>query len=467
MNLPLLGFPPETFARRRERALERLEGGALLLPSSPILHKSRDTEHRYRPDSELFYLTGSMEPGVVALLRDQGEGDRFVLFVPGRDPAAELWSGPRLGPGELGERVGADAAYPAEEMPGRLQGLLKGASRIFFRLGANPVLEAQVVEALKEARKKGPRKGEGPRAVVDPGEVLDELRLRKDPEEVARIRRATELTVSAFREAMAGVRPGMGEWEVESALEAGIRRRGGGGPAFPTIVGAGPNACILHYHANRGVLSPHHLVLLDGGAELDLYAGDVTRTFPAGGRFTSPQRDVYQVVLDAHRAALAAVRPGVGIHEVHRAAVSSLARGLVELGVLAGDPEELVEGKAHEKYFPHQTSHWLGLDVHDVGDYTVDGASRVLEPGMVLTVEPGLYFAGGSDAGPGPGPGTGAVSGAHAVPGAGPFAGMGVRVEDDVLVTPTGSENLTRDLPVMPEELEELVGALQAQGEIQ
>jgi Xaa-Pro aminopeptidase len=471
MNLPLLGFPPETFARRREKALERLQGGALLLPSSPVLHKSRDTEHRYRPDSELFYLTGSIEPAVVALLRDHGDGERFVLFVPGRDPAAELWSGPRLGPGELGERLGADAAYPAEDMPGRLPGLLKGASRIHFRLGAHPILEAHVVEALKEARRKGPRKGEGPRAVVDPGEVLDELRLRKDPEEVARIRRAAELTVAAFREAMAGVRPGMGEWEVESALEAGIRRRGGGGPAFPTIVGSGPNACTLHYNANHGVLSPHHLVLLDGGAELDLYAGDVTRTFPARGRFTGPQRDVYQVVLDAHRAALAAVRPGVEIHEVHRAAVSALTRGLVELGVLAGDPEELAGGKAYERYFPHQTSHWLGLDVHDVGDYAVDGASRVLEPGMVLTVEPGLYFGGGSGAHPGSAPGTGAGSrddaGHGAGSGAGPFAGIGVRLEDDVLVTPTGIENLTGDLPVMPEELADLVGAVRAQGEIQ
>jgi len=328
-------------------------------------------------------------------------------------------------------------------------------------------LEAQVVEALKEARRKGPRKGEGPRAVVDPGEVLDELRLRKDPEEVARIRRAAELTVSAFREAMAGVRPGMGEWELESALDGGFRRRGARGPAFPTIVGSGPNACVLHYHANRGVLSPHHLVLLDGGAELDLYAGDVTRTFPAGGHFTSPQQDVYHVVLQAHQAALAAVQPGGRIEEVHRAAVSSLTRGLVELGVLVGDPEELAEAKAYETYFPHQTSHWLGLDVHDVGDYTVAGASRVLEPGMVLTVEPGLYFAAGSGARPGSVPGTGTVSGADAGPGAGPFAGIGVRVEDDLLVTANGADILTGDLPVKPGELEDLVGALGPQGEIQ
>jgi Xaa-Pro aminopeptidase len=448
MNLPLLGFPPETFARRREQALERLQGGALLLPSSPILHKSRDTEQRYRPDSELFYLTGSVEPGVVALLRDHGDGERFILFVPGRDPGAELWSGPRLGPGELGELLGADAAYPAEELTGRLPGLLKGASRIHFRLGVHPLLEAQVVEALKEARRKGPRKGEGARGVMDPGQVLDELRLRKDPEEVTRIRRATDLTVSAFREALGEVRPGMGEWELESALESGFRRRGARGPAFPTIVGSGANACVLHYNANHGVLSPHHLVLLDGGAEVDLYAGDVTRTFPAGGPFTGPGRDVYAVVLEAHQAALAAVQPGTRIEEVHGAAVAALTRGLVGLGVLAGDPEELAAGKGHETYFPHQTSHWLGLDVHDVGDYAVDGASRVLEPGMVLTVEPGLYFA-------------------DAEPGAGPFAGIGIRVEDDVLVTSKGAEILTGDLPVTPGELEDLVGAIGAHGEIQ
>ncbi len=419
--------------------MDGLRGGALLLPSAPILHRSRDTEHRYRPDSELFYLTGSTEPGVVALLRDHGEGRRFVLFVPERDPAAELWSGPRMGPQELGARLGADAAYPAEELERRLPELLRGSRRVFFRLGTHPILEARVVEVLKEARRKGARKGEGPRAVVDPGEVLDDLRLRKDPEEVARIRRAADLTVASFREALGEARPGMGEWELESVLESGFRRAGARGPAFPTIVGSGRNACVLHYSCNGGILSAGDMVLLDGGAEVDLYSADVTRTFPSEGRFTGPQRDVYQVVLGAHRAVLSAIRPGARMDDVHRHALVELTRGLVNLGVLSGEVDDLVEQKAFERYFPHQTSHWLGLDVHDVGDYVVDGASRRLEPGMVLTVEPGLYFA--------PDP----------VPEPMAFSEMGVRIEDDVLVTTEGGENLTRDLPVDPGELEGLV----------
>jgi Xaa-Pro aminopeptidase len=472
MTLPLLGFPPATFSRRRERVLAQLRGGVLLLPSAPLLLRSRGTEHRYRPDSELFYLTGSTEPGVVALLRGQGEGDRFVLFVPGRDPAAELWSGRRLGPRETGERLGADAAYPAEEMGDRLPELLRGASVIHFRLGVHPALEPMVVEALEQARRRGARRGAGPRGVMDPGEVLDDLRLRKDPEEVSRLRRAAELTVSSFREAMACARPGMGEWEVESVLESGFRRGGARGPAFPTIVGSGRNACVLHYSANQSVLPADEMVLLDGGAEVDLYAADVTRTFPPGGHFTGPQRDVYEVVLRGHGAALAAIRPGARVEEVHREAVAELTRGLVELGILSGNAEELVEQRAYERYFPHQTSHWLGLDLHDVGDYVVDGVSRVLEPGMVLTVEPGLYFseARAADArsrptgwmpDSDPRPGTRAAPSAATVPGpaATPFDGIGVRIEDDVLVTPDGAENLTGALPVDPGEVEALSGS--------
>jgi Xaa-Pro aminopeptidase len=277
--------------------------------------------------------------------------------------------------------------------------------------------------------------------VEDPGEILDELRLRKDPEEVAKIRQAASLTVAAFRDAMAGTRPGMGEWEVESLLEAAFRRGGAAGPAFPTIVGSGGNACTLHYSANEHTLEDGELVLLDGGAEVDLYTGDVTRTFPAGGRFRAHQRRVYEVVLTARGAALGMIRPGNTVAQLHDAVVRTLTEGLVELGVLSGGAGDLLEQKAYERYFPHQTSHWLGLDVHDVGDYARGGASRVLEEGMVLTVEPGLYFPVVGEEDPGP------------------FTGIGVRIEDDVLVTAEGSENLTRALPVSVEGVEALLGS--------
>lgn len=441
MTERILGFSRKTFARRRAQVVEGLKDGILILPSSPLLFRSKDTEHRYRPDSELFYLTGCTEPQVVAVLRGDGEGDSFLLFFPRLDPKTEFWSGPRMGPEEAKEHFAADAVYPLDELEKRLPDLLGKPRRVFFRFGAHPRLERLVVEALGTARNRGTRKGIGPRAVEDPGQLLDGPRLRKDPEEVAKIRQATALTVAAFREAIAGTRSGMGEWEVESLLDSAFRRGGAHCPAFPTIVGSGNNACTLHYSENHHTIDEGKLVLLDGGAEVDLYAGDVTRTFPAGGHFHESQRAVYEVVLGAHQAALGAVRPGSTVGQLHQTAVALLTEGLLELGVLSGGVEELIQKKAYEPYFPHQTSHWLGLDVHDVGDYARGGDSRRLEPGMVLTVEPGLYFP--------------------SKPGetSNPFTGIGVRIEDDVLVTEDGAENLTKALPVSPGEIQALVGS--------
>jgi Xaa-Pro aminopeptidase len=435
MTERILGFSKETFAARRARVLDGIGDGVMIISAAPLRYRSRDTEHRYRPDSDLFYLTGSTQPGTVAVLLG-GEADlRFLMFVPPRDLKAELWSGPEA----AREFFRADAAFSTDQLDERIPKLLQRPHRVYFRLGSDSRLESLLVEALRIARGKGSRKGEGPRVVEDPGQVLDELRLRKDPEEVARIRHATGLTVEAFREALAGTRPGMGEWEVESLLEAAFRRGGARGPAFPTIVGSGGNACTLHYSANEHTIEEGELVLLDGGAEVDLYAGDVTRTFPAGGRFSQEQRAVYEVVLSAHRVTVAKVRPGMPVAELHDAARTAITEGLVGLGVLSGSVEELVQRKAYEPYFPHQTSHWLGLDVHDVADYARGGSSRLLEEGMVLTVEPGLYFPALGEENPGP------------------FTGIGIRIEDDVLVTADGFENLTGGLPVSIQGVEELV----------
>ncbi|MBT8398661.1 MAG: M24 family metallopeptidase [Gemmatimonadetes bacterium] len=437
MTRPFLGFSPERFSERRTRVKKALGGGVLLLPSAPVLRRSRDTEVRYRPDSELFYLTGCVDPGVVAVLRaDHEEG--FVLFVPGRDPKAEVWSGPRMDPSEAKDLYGADKVFSTSELEERLPELLRSGSRVLFRLGVHPALEKLVVEALTWARGRGSRTGDGPRAVADPGTILDELRMVKDSEEISRIRGATELTVAAFEEAMGATRPGMGEWEVESLLEAAFRKGGGTGPAFPTIVGSGENGCTLHYTLNRSRIQQGHLVLLDGGAEVDLYAGDVTRTYPAGGQFTGPQAEVYHWVLRAHRAACEAIGPGAQVSRIHEAALAELVMGLVELGILQGDPGELLEEGAYKPHFPHQTSHWLGLDVHDVGDYATESGPRVLSAGTVLTVEPGLYFPSGSGTAPSA------------------LAGIGIRIEDDILVTSEGAENLTEGLPVSPDRVEAL-----------
>jgi Xaa-Pro aminopeptidase len=416
----------------------------MILPGAAIQHSSRDSEYPFRPDSELYWATGMAEPEAVAVLRGEGDGVRFVLFARDRDATEELWSGSREGPDAAGERLGADEAWPLGELERRLPRLVDGADALHFRLGAHSRVEPLVVEAMRRTRARGARRGTGPRRVVDPGEILDELRLVKDDEEVRRIRAAADLTVAGFRELARGIGAGVGEWQLQARIEAAFRGGGGEGPAFGTIVGSGPNACVLHYVENRRVLGGDELVLIDAGASRGLYAGDVTRTFPTSGRIDGPERSVYEAVECARRAAAAAVAPGVTVEEVHRAATSVLTEWLVAEGLRVGSVEALLEDEGFKPFFPHSTSHWLGLDVHDPGDYVRDGAPRTLVPGMVLTVEPGLYFGAaamevGGDA-------------------AAPFRGIGVRIEDDLLVTPEGRENLTAALPTDLDEVVALTG---------
>ena len=440
MASPFPAFPPETFRARRARVFDALGHDALVLPGSPVRFSSRDTEYPFRASSELFWLTGVREPEGVAVLRGHDEEERFVLFVQPRDPRAELWSGPRLGPEAARERYEADAAYPLEELEARLPGLLAGAGRVYHRLGEDDRVERLVRAALGEARRRGPRTGAGPRGLLDPGELLDDLRLIKDAEEILRIREAARITVDAFRAAMGAVRPGIGEWELEALVDSTFRRSGADGPGYLSIVASGSNACVLHYVENARTIEAGDLVLVDAGAAVSLYSADITRTFPASGRFTPEQRGVYEVVERARARAVSAVAPGATVEGVHRVAVRTLVEGLVELGALAGDVEGLIEEGAHEAFYPHRTSHWLGLDVHDVGDYARRDESRVLEPGMVLTIEPGLYFAPGNEASPER------------------LRGIGVRIEDDVLVTENGHEVLTGALPTSADEVEALTG---------
>lgn len=429
--------PGDRLRARRTAVLEALGSGVMVLPAAAEQFSSRDTDLAYRPDSELFYLTGVEEPDAVAVLSGGGSG-AWTLFVAERDPDRELWGGPRDGPEEATSRFGPDACHPLGELERRLPDLLAAADRVYARLGRGDLTERLVLRALEHARARGPRTGTGPRSVVDPGEILDDLRLRKDASEIDRIRAATKLTVEGHRAAAGAIRPGRGEWWIRAELEAAFGR-GGGVPGFGTIVGSGSNACVLHYRANDAIIADGALVLVDAGAELGLYNGDVTRTYPASGRFTDAQRRVYDVVEAARAAAVAVVRPGVSVAAVHQAAVGVLTEGLVDLGVLSGGVDELMDRDAHKPYYPHQTSHWLGLDVHDPGDYARAGTPRALEPGMVLTVEPGLYFRRGGDEP------------------AEPYAGIGVRIEDDVLVTETGHENLTEALPSSSEDVEQMM----------
>jgi Xaa-Pro aminopeptidase len=433
------GLPASLFAERRETTLAALGDSVMVLPAAPVLMRSRDTEHNYRPDSELFYLTGATEAGTVAVLLG-GSEPKFVLFVHERDPDAELWTGRRLGPEESAARFGADEAYPLSELASRLPPLLGQGDQVHFRLGRKDEVEEMVLAALALARSRGGRRGAGPRALVDPGEILDDMRLRKADVEVERLRRAAAVTIAGHQEGLRTIRPGIGEWAIQAAIEATFLRGGATGPGYGTIVGSGPNACILHYVDNRRTVEEGDLVLIDAGAEVALYNGDITRTFPASGRFDEPQRSVYEVVERARAAALAEVRPGASIRSVHDSAVAVLVEGLVALDVLEGDVEDLIATESYKSYYPHQTSHWLGLDVHDPADYAREGSSRILEAGMAFTIEPGLYFR----------PGIGGR--------AERLEGIGVRIEDDVVVTAEACENLTAALPTACDEVEALVG---------
>jgi len=430
------GFTAELFQRRRASVLAALGQDVMVLPGAPVRYASRDTEYRFRPDAELFYLSGVEEPDAVLVLRAHAEEERFVLFVRPRDAKAELWSGPRMGPERAAARHGADAAYPIDELEQRLPGLLAGAGRVHFRLDQGARVEAIVRGALRHARERGPRTGAGPRGILDPGEILDELRLIKDEEEVARLREAAAVSARGVDAGVRAVRPGVGEWELEAAIEGAFRAAGGDGPGYSSIVASGSNACVLHYVENAAVVGERDLVLVDAGAAFGLYCGDITRTFPASGTFTADQRAVYEVVERARAEAVHRIRPGVSVEDVHAAAVRVLVEGLVALQVLEGDVDALIEEKKHTAFYPHRTSHWLGLDVHDPGDYARDGKPRTLEAGMVLTVEPGLYFSPSAEDAPER------------------FRGIGVRIEDDVLVTPEGHEVLTSALPTAADDVE-------------
>ena len=436
---PSDAFDAEIFRARRERFLEAIGQGVAVLCSAPELIRSRDTDIHYRQDSDLWYLTGFPEPAVAVLTPHDAE-HRFTLFVRPRDPERETWDGPRWGVEGARERFGADAAYPLAELEERLKPLVQAGHALWYALGSNEAMDRRVAGWVRGWRLGSPRGAKGPTDVRDPSSVLDGMRLVKDAGEIERVRRACRLSADAHLAAMHAARPGVGEWELANVIDSTFRAAGpDAGPGYPSIVGSGVNATILHYTLNSQRVRDGDLVLIDAGAEWGMYCGDITRTFPVNGRFTPAQRAVYDVVLDAEDAAIAMTKPGVTVKEIHEATRDRLVRGMVSLGLLSGEPAELVESEAFKRFFMHQTSHWLGLDVHDAGDYRPRGGDWLpLAPGMVLTIEPGLYIPDADD-----------------VPAE--LRGIGVRIEDDVVVTEDGCEILTRDVPVDPEAIEQLM----------
>jgi Xaa-Pro aminopeptidase len=417
------------YADRRRRFLERLEPGSVaLLLGAGLARRSNDTHFPFRQDSDFHYLTGFDHPNAAALLRKDG-GPPFTLFVEPRDPDAETWTGYRPGVEGAVADYGADEAHPIGELADKLPKLLETARRIHHVLGRDARVDAKLVELAELARMRSRAGIHAPEAIVDPRAITHEMRLRKDPDEMDVMRRAAEISREGHEAAARMAREGVYEYELAAVLDYSFRRRGGAGPAYETIVGGGANATVLHYVANDQPLRDGTLVLIDAGCELGGYASDVTRCYPVGGRFTGAAREVYEVVLAAQEAALEVSRPGNTLDDVHDAALRALVDGMIAIGLLSGTRDDAIQGGAYKTFYMHRTSHWLGLDVHDAGSYAVDGKPRPLEPGMVFTVEPGLYVPARCEQAP-----------AH-------LRGIGVRIEDDVLVTDDGHENLTAAIP--------------------
>ncbi|HVS19558.1 MAG TPA: aminopeptidase P N-terminal domain-containing protein [Planctomycetota bacterium] len=434
---------PDTrpYRENRERLQARLAqaGAAALVPTARARLRNADTEYPFRPDSDFWYLTGFGEPEGTLLLLPPRAGARrgeSVLFLRERVPSEETWTGRRLGVERACETLGVDHAFPARELWTRLGELLDGCERLVYRSGLDEERDRRLLALLAERRARSRGGEQPPTALLDPAAFLGEARLLKWPLELERMRRAAAITGEAHRAVMGAARPGMREYELDALLAYTFRRRGADGEAYPNIVATGANACVLHYRAADAELRAGELVLVDAGCEFEHYASDVTRTFPVDGHFTGEGRALYEVVLAAQQAVLAAVRPGTTLDALHGLALERLVEGALALGLLAGDATEVLAAKRYRHLYMHRTSHWLGLDVHDCGAYAVDGAPRALEPGMVLTVEPGIYIA----------PDEESVEAR--------WRGSGVRIEDDVLVTPAGAEVLTADVPKTIAEVE-------------
>ncbi|MFN9630660.1 MAG: aminopeptidase P N-terminal domain-containing protein [Cyanobacteriota bacterium] len=423
---------PEVFADRRDRFLHRLGSAAAVIPAAPLRTHHADVEHAFRQDSDFWYLTGFDEPDAVALFLPHQPDHPFVLFVAPREASAEVWNGFRWGCEGAVTTFGACLAHPLAELEERLPHYLEGAEGIAFRVGRHPRVEPLVLNAWARQLDRASRSGTAALGLVAPCPLLHELRLRKGEEELALLRQAARISAEAHELARGVARPGLTERQVQSVIEQHFLEQGARGPAYGSIVASGDNACVLHYTANSAVLREGDLLLIDAGCSLnDYYNGDITRTFPVNGRFSGEQRALYELVLNAQQAAVAEVRPGATAEGVHGAAVRVLVEGLVELGLLRGTVDGLIEQGAYRHLYMHRTGHWLGLDVHDVGAYRLGERPVDLEAGMVLTVEPGLYV---SDRLPVP-------EGQPAIEER--WKGIGIRIEDDVAVTDQGHEVLT------------------------
>jgi Xaa-Pro aminopeptidase len=428
------GPEPAVYEKRRRALLERLRGAVLFIPGPSEAIYANDVHYRYRPDTNIRYLTGFDEPAHLVLSGCEHERG-LTLFVRSRDPAAETWTGKRAGIDGARADYGADFAYAIDEWAGILEKHLKEAERFYWMQSRESAVNERVLAAIRAANALRPRSGRDSLVIEDATLLLGEMRVVKQADEFATLRTACRVSAEAHRAVMQTIRPGDAEFQVEALVEYLFRNGGCSGPAYGSIAAGGANATVLHYTQNDRTLADGDLLLLDAGGEYGGYCGDITRTFPVGTAYSDAQARLYDLVLAAQSAAIAAVKPGATVESVHTAALEVLVAGLIEVGLVQGDVGDAIARRAYERFYMHRTSHWLGMDVHDAGRYAIDGTSRELVEGMVLTVEPGLYVP---------------------VDDASEFHGIGIRIEDDVLVTATGAEVLTAAAPKNRSEIEKL-----------
>ena len=417
------------FSERRKRFMEQMDDGVAFFRNPPA------SSGKYHPDSDFYYLTGFEEPNAVCLLAPEHEEHKFVLFVQPKDEKAEIWTGRRAGVAAAKEKFGADEAYPIDKLDENLSKYLDNVSKIYYRMGGDEDFNKKVIDLIKHYQSRR-QSDEGPYTIIDSGEILHEMRLKKSKEEIELMRKAVDITAEAQCAAMKAVKPGMYEYELEALINYIYRKNGAVGPAYPPIVGSGPNAIILHYDANNRQIQEGDLILIDTGAEYAYYDADVTRTIPANGKFSEEQKTIYNIVLEAQLQVIESIKPQNTYEEYNQTAIRAITEGLVKIGLLSDEVDKLIESKEYMKFYMHSAGHWIGLDTHDVGKYKIKGKSRAFEPGMIITPDTAIYIAENTE-------------------GVDPkYWNIGIRIEDDALVTETGCEILSSDIPKTVEEVE-------------
>jgi len=423
------------YHKRRQELMKQMGGGVAILKGAPEQIRTNDTEYPYRQDSDFFYLTGYTEPGAACIIDPNNKEHPYRLLVLPQDPKKEVWTGWRLSFDETMAEYGADKALDIAEFEAVALEAMKTSTKVYTNLNHDKNHQYKMLDLVGKVRKEVQRTGGGPEGLESVGSITHGMRLIKDDQEIELMQKAADISADAHVKAMQACKPGMYEYQLQAILESHFVHEGGSGPAYTSIVGAGDNATVLHYIKNRTEIADGDLILIDAAAEYDMYAADITRTFPANGKFSEAQKDIYQIVLKAQKAVVEASKPGVTFQELHDLDLRILVEGMIEIGLLEGTADECIEKATYQEYFMHKTGHWLGLDVHDMGNYMADGASIILKPGMTFTIEPGIYVNSKSSAPE-------------------KYRGIGIRIEDDILITETGNKNLTAGVPKEISEIE-------------